>query len=1064
VPSVRPLRFPCPLALALLLAALAPGAAQAADPPGRIGPDLQVTGNGRQLHPIGSLTTLGNFPTAGALTPDGRFYWTVDAGHGKNDVQVTDVASGAVVQTLPLPGGFGGVGFTPDGRRAFVSGSAVGSSQPSGPTKGDKGDVIHVFDVDPASGRGTEREAIALPAGSGGSGQQNSLPPVSAQYPSVLAVSPDGGTVAVALQQSDRVALLPVAGGTGKSVQVGRYPGGVAWDRDGRAYVSNALDGTVSVVDAGTAKVVRTISGLGGFNAQPEGLVADPRSDRMYVAITQRDAVGVIDTKALTVVKTVSVARPEAQGVQPTSLAVDPDGETLYVTDSGEDAIAAIALTDRVTAGRAGTSRTSYRPPSVVALRGYQAAVRVEARRYKADRKRAQGRSAKRRATRRHASRVDRLHRTLLKTARVRTCAGPTRLQARRYRLGVLRALRGSSRKRTAALRRAQKALPAILRCAAAGAIPGLKQYELIGKLPVAAYPTAVAVTPDGRRLLWVAGKGFGAGPNPDFVFAGDKRAFGKVETPYGTYVPDKLLGRLGRLSRPTDTQARAMTKAAEAQTRPADAVAPPAGTTVRKDGPIKHVFYVVRENRTYDQIFGSDPRGDGQADLELFGDNGKPAPVGGITPNAHALTRTFPLLDHVYANSEVSVDGHLITAGSIANDYTQKGTAQNYADRGKSFDFGVFPITFGPNAFVLDQAVRQKVSFRNYGEGAAGTLPVASEGRPTYDGVVAGTDNAYPGNLQIGCLRPQPGTQLAACTQDSGSTGTAGSVTATTSRYNQFAPQFTQQVASGTVPAFNYVLLPNDHTNGTAPNAYSPQALIADNDLALGQIVDLISHSSIWASSAIFVVEDDTQDGADHVDAHRMPALVISPYAKRGVAVHDRFDQYSFLRTAELLAGLDPLSINDALATPLYAAFNATPDVDGTRFTAIRPEQSLTEVNPAAAPMSALSRALPFEQMDLVPQVLMDRVLWASVHGTGSRAPRSGPNASPEEHERALGALRALARGGDARAWLRANTENETEAEGETGEAASGPLTPAVRAAAAAEARGILDRLGAKG
>jgi hypothetical protein len=234
---------------------------------------------------------------------------------------------------------------------------------------------------------------------------------------------------------------------------------------------------------------------------------------------------------------------------------------------------------------------------------------------------------------------------------------------------------------------------------------------------------------------------------------------------------------------------------------------------------------------------------------------------------------------------------------------------------------------------------------------------------------------------------------------------------------------------------------------------------MIADNDLALGQIVDLISHSAIWDSSAIFVVEDDSQDGADHVDAHRMPALVISPWARRGAAVHTRYDQYSALRTAEILAGLQPLSINDGLAAPMYDAFDTTADVDGTRYTAIKPAQPLNEVNSPTAPMAAMSRALPFDRLDLVPQALLDRILWAAVRGAGAPAPAPGPDASAEEHARALGALSAIARTGDARAWL-AGQAGADAAEPDAVAAAAAStkrLPPSVRAVAAAQARGML-------
>jgi hypothetical protein len=220
-------------------------------------------------------------------------------------------------------------------------------------------------------------------------------------------------------------------------------------------------------------------------------------------------------------------------------------------------------------------------------------------------------------------------------------------------------------------------------------------------------------------------------------------------------------------------------------------------------------------------------------------------------------------------------------------------------------------------------------------------------------------------------------------------------------------------------VPTLNYMILPNDHTNGTTPGVYSPQAMIADNDLALGQIVDLISHSSIWSSSAIFVVEDDSQDGADHVDAHRMPAYVISPWAKRGAVVHTRYDQYSALRTIELIAGLHPLSLNDALATPMYDCFDTSADVSGTRYTAIMPTQSISEVNTSSSAMASTSAELPWRQMDLVPQALSDEILWHAVHGDASTPPAPGPDASPIEHSRTTIARDLLAHHGNVRAYL---------------------------------------------
>jgi hypothetical protein len=387
-------------------------------------------------------------------------------------------------------------------------------------------------------------------------------------------------------------------------------------------------------------------------------------------------------------------------------------------------------------------------------------------------------------------------------------------------------------------------------------------------------------------------------------------------------------------------------------------------------------------------------------------------------------LARHFPLLDHVYADSEVSVDGHVITSGSLAIDYVQRALHANYSGRGRAFDFGVFPVTFGPNDFVFDQAVRQGVSFRNYGEQGAGTSPFANDGRPTYEAVMANTDASYPGNIQIDCVSPPAGGPQ--CTRDSSAVLPGGAPGfSPNSRLDIFARQFQVQDAAGSVPTFNYLILPNDHTNGTSQGEPTPQAEIADNDLGLGQLVDVISHSSVWRESAIIVVEDDSQDGADHVDAHRMPAFVISPWAQPGV-VSTRYDQYSALRTAEILAGLKPLSLNDALATPMYDAFRTDGRPDVSPYDAITPEQSLLAVNGSGAPGGRLSDELPFDKLDLVPQALSDRILWASVHGADSPPPAPGPNASPAEHARAVGALRVLRRGGDVRAYLERTAEDD--------------------------------------
>jgi YVTN family beta-propeller protein len=865
---------------------------------GEIGPKFRITGNGHHLHPAGRLTTVGDFPTGSAVLPGGHFLWVADCGHGKDDARVIQLSTGKVIQTLPLPGCYGGIAFAPNGEHAYISGEPIGGEPTEGKTQGNQGDVIHIFNVNRQTGKGIEQNPLQIPASVGGSGRVNSLPPtgngVGTACPEGAAASPNGKYLVVALNCADKADVVTLATKAQTLVSVGEYPEGVAFDPQNRAYVSNEYSGTVSVIDPAAAKVTRTITGLGGhlgdLASHPEGMVADPHRALLYVAVTDRDLVAVVDTQSGQVKHLISVGRPQGLGTAPTNLAISPDDSTLYSSDAGEDAVAVMSLVKRP---------------------------------------------------------------------------------------------RGAKARQT-------------------GSVPGLPAYRLIGRIPTAAYPDSVQTAPG--ELLWVAGKGFGSGPNPTYYFGGARTPYQTPPNAYGTYVLDKLIGRVGTLAIPTDKQVRTRwTPIADTQYRPDTGEARPVGspipaTTGTPSTKIKHVFYIVRENRTYDQIFGSDSRGDGKRQLELFADNGVAGPTGGVTPNAHALARRFPLLDHFYEDSEVSVDGHLITTGAYATDYVQKATAANYSGRRGTYDFGIYPVTFPPKFFIFDQAVKQHVSFEDYGEAVGATPTGAAPNRPDYAQVQKNVDFTFPNNLFIGCIAPG-----VSCTQDSGVYKGTGKVFASRSRFNEWYPKFQAQVATNSVPSLTYMILPDDHTNGTTPGDYTPQAMIADNDLALGQVVDAISHSKIWKSSAIFVVEDDSQDGADHVDSHRSPAFVISPWAKGGVD-GTRYDQYSVLRTIELITGLDPLALNDALATPMYDAFiSGSQKPNDAPYNVIEPTYPIDKKNTKTAPDANLSSELPWNQLDAVPQAMSDQILWQSVFGATSRPPGAGPNASPDEVERAI-------------------------------------------------------------
>ena len=372
-------------------------------------------------------------------------------------------------------------------------------------------------------------------------------------------------------------------------------------------------------------------------------------------------------------------------------------------------------------------------------------------------------------------------------------------------------------------------------------------------------------------------------------------------------------------------------------------------------------------------------------------------------------MARRFGTLDHVYANSEASIDGHFLTSAAAVSDYVVKNWHQNYAGRDRPFDFGVYSVTWPSQGFLFDQAAEQGISYFNYGEAIAGTVPLNDRDRSPEqtEQVLAKFRNSDLGPLAPGPQLPPPNS----CFSNSASSGGTNVITrqevfdssrpaganplTTESRFECFKQRFQGQLAQNAVPAFNYLTLPNDHTAGTMPGRRTPNAMIAENDLALGEIVDLISKSPIWKQSLILVIEDDSQDGLDHVDAHRIPALAISPYTRRNSVTHTRYDFLSFIRTLEIVVGMKPLNLFDALAQPMYDAFDADPSDNDEPYDVITPNVNLLERNTASSPNARLSTRLPLDFTDRTPQRVLDKILWQYVHGKNSAVPPAGPNSS---------------------------------------------------------------------
>lgn len=470
------------------------------------------------------------------------------------------------------------------------------------------------------------------------------------------------------------------------------------------------------------------------------------------------------------------------------------------------------------------------------------------------------------------------------------------------------------------------------------------------GFIPTGWYPTCVRVM--DNHLFVTNGKGLSSfanpnGPNP----MGNTVEHQKGEKTKGPelYTGSMFTGKLAIIPIPDQKILDIYSRAVYENTpysKQKEVMAPgEAGNPIpQKQGessPIKHVFYILKENRTYDQVLGDMKRGNGDSSICIFGEK--------VTPNEHAIARQFVLLDNFYVNAEVSADGHNWSDGAYATDYVQKMWPSNYSGRGGNYDFaGNRKIANPDKGFIWNYCFRAGVSFRNYGEfGDNGYIP------KTLPELAKHTCLAYPGwNLRI---------------QDA-------------YREKVWKNDFDSLLAIHQVPQFSFIYLPNDHTSGMAKGAYTPIAQVADNDQALGKIIDHISHSELWKSSAIFVLEDDAQDGPDHVDAHRSTAFVVSPYIKRKTVNHTMYSTADMLRTIELILGLPPMSQYDAAATPMWSCFTSTPDLTPYNFIPAKVDiNARNDENNAAAKLSA---TFNFSKPDDVPDKELNEVIWQSVKG----------------------------------------------------------------------------------
>jgi len=535
--------------------------------------------------------------------------------------------------------------------------------------------------------------------------------------------------------------------------------------------------------------------------------------------------------------------------------------------------------------------------------------------------------------------------------------------------------------------------------------------------LPFGSLPNALALTPDGRTLLVANGgnnavavvelgqearvAGFlptgwfpGAlATDGKFIYIANAKGDGSRQGEPGNrkWAVGLQRGTLQKVAMPAPAELKGLTaqvselsllpQALKAFSRSRPGTAPvPVPARTGAPSVFKHVVYVLKENRTYDQVFGDLKQGNGDPGLCIYGRE--------VTPNHHALAEGFVLLDNYYCNGIVSADGHQWATQGITTDYQEKA----FGEWTRSYDFGTDPLAFAPTPFLWDHALLRGHSFRNYGEFDFPAV-APSTTWDDFHGKDPATRPPFSQSIAIEALRPYtsptfPGWEMKIPDQ---------------LRVDAFLKEFQESEATGQWPSLVFVYLPQDHTRGRTPGAPTPEAHLADNDLALGRLVEAISRSRFWKDTCIFVNEDDPQDGFDHVDGHRSLCLVISPYTKRGKVISHFYNQGSVLHTLERMLGLPPMNQLDAVAPTMEACFTLKPDF--RPFTALPNWVPLDEKNPPGPVV-----AMDFSRPDRIEDDALNRILWkaakgdlpypahlAGAHGTGLKPlglrldPRSG-------------------------------------------------------------------------
>jgi YVTN family beta-propeller protein len=510
------------------------------------------------------------------------------------------------------------------------------------------------------------------------------------------------------------------------------------------------------------------------------------------------------------------------------------------------------------------------------------------------------------------------------------------------------------------------------------------KTSKVAGLIPTGWYPGALRFSADGKQLFVANVKGHGS-LQPRKVDPKAKKADAKGEGD-DPAAPQKTgrnshdhLGSVSLIELPDADGLKKMTERVNTNNRLGyalaglekprpDAKPVPVPERHGESSVFEHVIYVIKENRTYDQVLGDMKEGNGEASICIFGEE--------VTPNHHKLAREFVLLDNFYCSGVLSADGHSWTNAAYVTDYLEK----QFGQFTRSYPYeGSDPLAFPTTGFLWDNALAHKRSFRNYGEFVKSSYePKGAKWSDLYADYANGTTKvkitATPNLRSLDKYsHPNfPGFPL---------------TTPDVYRAKMFIDELKECEAKGTFPNLVYLFLPADHTNGTSPAFPTPRAMVADNDLALGMVIEAVSKSKFWSKTCIVVTEDDPQNGFDHVDGHRTVGLVVSPYTKRKAVDSTCYNQTGMVKTIELMLGLPPMTQLDLTATPMRNCFMATPDL--TPYASVKNRIALDEMNKPVEKLKGKEKEfalksleLDFDEEDKADEDTLNRILWFAMRG----------------------------------------------------------------------------------